>query len=147
MKKSILVKLVYISLFSLFLSACASRYEVSTNLDSKHFKSYFSPTKVTIYKNEQSMLADLSPTSNATIKNYRYIGSVEGEDCQTQSHHQAPDEINARTHARRSAFELGANAIIFSGCALIENNEADKHCLATTVCYGKAYHLRINNND
>ena len=147
MKKSILVKLVYVSLFSLFLSACASRYEVSTNLDSKNFKKYFSPTKVTIYKNEQDMLAQPSPTNEVVKKKYHYIGAIEGEDCQEKSHHQVPDEINARTDARRKAFELGANAIIFSGCALIENNKADKQCVATTVCYGKAYKLSASNNE
>ena len=150
MKKSIFIKPLYLSLFTLFLillCACTSRYEVTTNLDNDNFRSYFSPAKVTIYKDEKSMLVHSNLSNKDEKKKYRYIGAVEGEDCQAQSHHQTPDEINARTHARRKAFELGANAIIFSGCALIENNEADKHCVATTVCYGKAYHVSTNNNE
>lgn len=135
------------SLFSILMSACTSRYEVTTNLDNKNFKNYFSPAKVIIYKNEQDMLAQSSPTNEVIKKKYHYIGAVEGEDCQDKSHHQVPDEINARTDARRKAFELGANAIIFSGCALIENNKADKQCVASTVCYGKAYRLSASNNE
>lgn len=129
----------------MLISACASRYSVSTNLDNENFKNYFSPTKVVIYKDEQAMLAQSNSANDAKKKKYHYLGAVEGEDCQAKEHHQAPDEINARTNARRTAFELGANAIIFSGCALIENNEADKQCIATIVCYGKAYRISANN--
>jgi RcsF protein len=150
MKKNISTKLIYLFsllLFSFLLSACASRYEVTTNLDNDNFRNYFSPAKVIIYENESDMLARLTKTAESTKKGYHYIGAVEGEDCQEKSHHLAPDETNARTNARRVAFDQGANAIIFTGCVLIDNNEADKKCVATTVCYGKAFHISTSNNE
>lgn len=131
----------------MLISACTSRYSVTTNLDNENFKNYFSPTKVIIYKDKQAMLAQSSSTNDVIKKKYHYLGAVEGEDCQTKTHHQAPDEVNARTNARRTAFELGANAIIFSGCALIEKNDSDKQCVATTVCYGQAYRVSASNDE
>ncbi|MEW6991689.1 Rcs stress response system protein RcsF [Colwelliaceae bacterium 6441] len=122
------LKLLLLSSLLLLLNACASQYSVSTNLDQANITHYFSPSSVAIYQDERAITGK-----------YRYIGLVDGEDCQHKLHHQAPDEITARTNARRKAFKLGANAIVFSGCALIANNEADKQCLSTTVCYGKAY--------
>ncbi|MDO6446880.1 Rcs stress response system protein RcsF [Colwellia sp. 1_MG-2023] len=147
MKKSMLFKLLsYFSIFCL-LTACTSHYQVKTNLDNSNFKDYFSPAAVKIYQDEQSMLKSKTVSNAQSSNKYRYLGAVEGDDCQEKAHHQAPDEINARTDARRKAFNLGANAIIFSGCALIENNEADKKCLATTVCYGRAYQLSEASNE
>jgi len=118
------------------LAACVNRYSVSTNLDAENFAKYFSPSQVTIYQSEQDILTD-----------HRYLGSVEGEDCQAKAHHQAPDEITARTQARKKAYQLGANAIVFTGCALIEKNEANKQCLATRVCYGKAYQVKLTKSE
>ena len=66
---------------------------------------------------------------------------VEGESCQEKSHHAAPNEIDARTEARGKAYKLGANAIIFSQCVLIEEDKAAKYCVASTVCYGRAYKI------
>lgn len=146
MTKNILIKhLLAISILYL-VTACASQYQVKTNLDKSNFKDYFSPTAVTIYPDEQSMLKTKDSKKNQTTK-FQYLGAVEGDDCQEKTHHQAPDEINARTDARRKAYDLGANAIIFSGCALIEKNDADKKCLATTVCYGRAYQLSADSNE
>jgi len=93
---------------------------------------------VTIYQSEEQI-----------TKRYKFIGLVEGEDCQLKVHHAAPDEINARTNARKQAFERKANAIIFTGCATIDATSANgqpqkKHCLSTLVCYGKAYQLYTN---
>ena len=113
---------------------CQSNYQISTNVDKENFQHYFSPSKVKIYNNEREL-----------PQHYQYTGLVEGEDCQLQKHHKAPDKINARTAARGNAFDQGANAIIFTGCALLEskksNNQAleNKQCFATIVCYGKAY--------
>ena len=123
---------------TLLLTSCNSNLSVSTNLDTVNFKDYFSPAKVTIYQSEEQI-----------TKRYKFIGLVEGEDCQLKVHHAAPDEINARTKARKQAFERKANAIIFTGCATIDATSANgqpqkKHCLSTLVCYGKAYQLYTN---
>jgi RcsF protein len=112
------------------LSACSSQYTVSTNLDKENFQSYFSHTQVNVVKDESELLGK-----------YKLIGMVEGQDCQTKVHHAAPDKVVARTQARRQAFEQHANAIIFTGCALINDNQANKQCIETVVCYGKAYQV------
>jgi len=103
---------------------------VSTNLDKENFQQYFAPTSVKIYQTEQDF-----PSS------YQFIGAVEGQDCQVKPHLASPDKIIARTHARAQAFKKNANAIIFTGCALIEDDNASKQCLSTLVCYGKAYFI------
>lgn len=115
--------------------SCSNRY-VSTNLDKENFNQYFSASNVKIYKSENDFSGQ-----------YRYIGAVEGQDCQEKPHHAQPDEINARTQARQQAFNLQANAIVFSTCTLLSqeqlaqlsmSNDA-KQCNALVVCYGKAY--------
>jgi RcsF protein len=114
--------------FSIVLASCSSQYQVSTNLDKENFQQYFAPSSVEIFKSEQDFG---SP--------YQFIGAVEGQDCQIKAHLAAPNEITARTHARTQAFEKKANAIIFTGCALIEDDKSSKQCINTLVCYGKAY--------
>ena len=125
-------------LTSVLLMSCNSNYTVSTNLDSNNFKEYFSPSKVTIYQNEQEI-----------PQRYKFISLVEGEDCQLKAHHAEPDKINARTNARKQAFKQQGNAIVFTGCATIDAAMASpspkkQQCLSTLVCYGKAY--QVDNN-
>ncbi|MBA6326665.1 hypothetical protein H4J46_01655 [Colwellia sp. MB02u-6] len=78
---------------------------------------------------------------------YKFLGLVEGESCQEKAYHAVPNEIDARTEARRQAYKLQANAIIFSQCVMIEADEAAKYCLASTVCYGRAYKVEQDKND
>lgn len=111
-------------------SSCAEINNVSTNLDRKNFEEYFAPTKVTIYEDEKDFLDN----------HYEYAGLVEGQDCQLKEHHAAPDPIRARTQARSKAHELGANAIVFSNCAVIDQSTlSNSSCLSTVICYGSAY--------
>lgn len=126
-------------LLALLLISCNSNYSVSTNLDNGNFKDYFSPSNVIIYQSEQEI-----------INRYKFIGLVEGEDCQLKAHHAIPDEINARTNARKVAFQRQANAIVFTGCALIDSTIStqtpqEKQCLSTLVCYGKAYQVETKS--
>ena len=109
-------------------SSCAKITDVSTNLDRENFANYFSPTEVKIAKSEKEFTGK-----------FKLLGLVDGESCQEKAHHAAPNEIDARTKARRKAYKLGANAIIFSQCVLIEEDKAAKYCIASTVCYGRAY--------
>jgi len=106
------------------LSFCASNYEVSTNLDRDNFVQYFAPAKVKVYNSEQDIQG-----------NYIEIGHVEGEDCQEKAHHAIADEQIARTDARRKAFNQGANAIVFSGCATVTT----KQCVSQMICYGRTF--------
>lgn len=117
-------------------AGCAKISNISTNLDRENFKHYFSPTKVAIVEKEQDL----------TTK-FKFIGLVEGESCQEKSYHSAPNEIDARTEARRNAYKLGANAIIFSQCVIIEDDKAAKQCLASMVCYGRALQVEPEKND
>jgi len=125
--------LIHFSVFifsSLLLSACANKYSISTNFDKENVQEYFSVSQVKVYKDEKA------------IKNkYHYLSPVEGESCQEKAHHEVADEISARTETRKNAFKLGANGIVFSGCTLIENDQANKQCITTRVCYAKAYQV------
>jgi len=112
------------------LTACSSQYTVSTNLDKENFKSYFSHSQVKVFEDESEFAG-----------RYKLIGMVEGQDCQAKVHHAEPDKIAARTQARRQALKQQANAIVFTGCALINDNPANKQCISTVVCYGKAYQV------
>ena len=130
MMRKLLNKLCVVGTFitiTSVLNGC-SHFSTSTNLDRSNFNDYFSPSHVTIYKDEKDFTGA-----------YKYLGLVEGEDCQVKAHHAKPDEIIARTNARKHADKLNANAVVFSGCALINNDEPSEQCIATTVCYGKAY--------
>ena len=123
----------------LLLASCTSSF-VSTNLDKDNFSDYFSASHVKIYQNEKDINA-----------RYQLVGIVEGQDCQIKPHHAEPDEINARTEARRLAFDQGANGIVFSQCALLSherlaqlNDSADaQQCHAIVICYAKAYAVEV----
>ena len=126
--------------FSLFaiigLTGCAKISTISTNLDRENFAHYFSPGQVKVVENEQ-----------AFASRYKLLGMVEGESCQAKPHLAAPDRIEARTQARRHAYQLGANAIVFSGCAEITPQANSKQCHASVICYGKAYQVENLDND
>jgi len=122
------------------LTSCSNNY-VSTNLDKNNFNDYFSASVVKIVDSEKDFSG-----------RYQYIGAVEGQDCQVKAHHAAPDKINARTQARQQAFNMDANAVVFSGCAVLEqaqlaqlNSQGSKvsnnaqQCHAIVICYAKAY--------
>ena len=129
LKKTLIIILVII------LTSCSSSY-VTSNLDKNNFTQYFSASQVEVYSQE----TDIKTRHN-------YIGVVEGQDCQVKPHHAAPDEINARTQARRQAFEQQANGIIFTGCALLTsqqlaqlNSSSDaQQCHAIVICYARAF--------
>lgn len=121
------------------IASCSGRY-VSTNFDKENFSDYFSASKVKIYQQETDIKA-----------RHKYIGVVEGQDCQIKPHHAVPDEINARTEARRHAFEQQSNAVIFTGCALLASEQLAKlnsssdaqQCHAIVICYAKAFAVEL----
>lgn len=108
------------------LIGCAKQYELKSNIDPEAFDTYFAPSSVDIYETVSLLPAE-----------HELVGMVEGEDCQKAPHLAAPDEIRARTQARQHAHKLEANAIIFSGCAEIENPQ----CHSALICYGSAYRV------
>jgi len=113
------------------LAGCAKISQISTNLDAENFKNYFAPTSVKIVESETDF-----------IGKYKLIGGVEGSNCQEKAHHSAADKIEARTDARQKAYDLGANAIVFSGCVSVQTNQ----CHANIICYGKAYQVEPLND-
>jgi RcsF protein len=129
-KQRVVVVTTLFIIATLTLSACSSTYTLSTNLDKENFKDYFSHSQVKVVEDE-SAFAD----------RYKLIGMVEGQNCQEKSHHAPPSEIEARTQARKAAFGKQANAIIFTGCVLINDDQANQQCVASIVCYGKAYQV------
>lgn len=132
---SLFSKIIMMLTITIMTLGCAKITHISTNLDKDNFVDYFSPNQVEIVESEQAFSGQ-----------YKYLGLVEGEACQAKSHHAHPDKIDARTDARRKAYKLGANAIIFSQCVDIENNQADKGCVATKVCYGRAFFVKKKAN-
>ncbi|WP_448569924.1 Rcs stress response system protein RcsF [Thalassotalea ganghwensis] len=113
------------------LSGCTSNIAIDSNLDPSNIEAYFSFQQVNVIESLEQIS---SP--------YKILGVIEGEACQQKAHHQLPSTSEARTDARRKAANIGANAIYFSSCTLIEHNEANKHCVATQVCYGQAMFIK-----
>ncbi|WP_114327044.1 Rcs stress response system protein RcsF [Candidatus Colwellia aromaticivorans] len=136
--KTFIIPFIVLTTMAL-ISSCNSSH-ISTNLDKENFSDYFSASKVKIYKQEKDIKT-----------HHNYIGVVEGQDCQVKPHHAVPDEINARTQARRQAFEQQGNAVIFTGCALLTseqlvklNNSSDaQQCHAIVICYAKAFAIEL----
>lgn len=117
----------YVALLaSCLLASCAKTYQVSTNLDPENFTNAFAPAHVKQY---QSVEALPEPK--------QLLGIVSGISCQEKPHLAAPSDVEARTDARRQAFDLGANAIVFTACVAIEN----KMCVQATMCTGEAFLL------
>jgi RcsF protein len=124
---------IVITLFlATLLSGCTSHYSFYSNLDPQNFSDYFAPASVTIFEDESQFPG-----------NYHFVGTVEGLSCQAKAHLAKSSEVNARTHARRQAAELGANSIIFTGCTV----DQTPSCLEVTACYGKAYKILLEQND
>jgi len=122
----------------LLLTSCSGHFTGRGNLDAENFRDYFAPSEVDIY-----------PSTDAFKGKYQYLGLVEGENCQAKQHHAKPDEIIARTEARKKAYKLNANAIVFTGCALLTDKNTPEQCIASTVCYGQAYYVEstsLNNH-
>lgn len=108
------------------VSACSSSVEVETNLDAENFESYFATGSVVVYQDE----SEFNGPAN-------FVGIVEGESCKAKENSVPANAADARTEARKQAAELNANAVIFTSCTLIE----DQQCLEMMVCYGKAYQV------
>ncbi|MEI6858370.1 MAG: Rcs stress response system protein RcsF [Shewanella sp.] len=119
------MKTLLISALVLLLSACAGEYKFNSNLSGEAIDDYFKASDVTVY-------------DNASIPNipYEVIGLVEAETCQQQAN-DAPAAISqARTKARRSTADKGANGLIIKKCILIE--EQTKACFSRAICVGQA---------
>ncbi|MFT5851261.1 MAG: RcsF protein [Colwellia sp.] len=137
LKKSLIIILL------MMITSCSNNY-VASNLDKNNFTHYFSAAQVEIYTQEKDIKT-----------HHNYIGVVEGQDCQIKPHHAPPDDINARTQARRQAFEQQANAVVFTDCALLtseqlaklNNSNEAQQCHAIVICYAKAFAVESPTKD
>ena len=112
-----------ILMMPLIASGCAD-FAFNSNLDKENFDEYFKPGSVQIY--EQGQLADL---------NYLYLGTVEGESCQSDAKQPIPNAGEARTLARRRVADMGGNGVTFDKCAEFSDTPG---CLKQVICYGQA---------
>lgn len=108
---------------ALVLSGCAN-YSLKTNVDKSVYQHHLAISQVKV-------VTSMASLSNNAV----YLGAVEGDSCQVE--HNAPPASNAesRTQARIKAYKLGASAVLFTSCVVID----DKQCLSHKVCFGKAY--------
>jgi len=119
------MKTLLIAPLVLLLSACAGDYKFNTNLDGEAIDEYFKVSDVAVFEG-----------NTRPSEPYEIIGLVEGETCQENAN-DAPASISeARTLARRSAADDGANAIIIKKCMVLE--EQDVSCFSRAVCIGQA---------
>lgn len=120
--------LIIISTLTL-LSACSNGPSVETNLDKENFEEYFAAGNVTVFQNEDELPGKVIS-----------LGLVEGESCKAKENDIPANAADARTMAREKAASMEANAVIFTSCTLIE----DQQCLEMMVCYGKAFQVSDN---
>ncbi|MFT6257005.1 Rcs stress response system protein RcsF [Shewanella frigidimarina] len=110
---------------ALLLSACASDYTFKSNLDSKAINDYFKVGDVTLYEG-----------SDQPKGTFETLGLVEGEACQESKQDAPPQMAVARSNARRSAADMGANGFVVKSCFMI--TEADNSCFSRALCVGQA---------
>jgi len=104
----------------LLLTSCSGNFTGRANIDAQNFRDYFAPSKVAIYHSIEEFTGK-----------YKYLGLVDGEDCQSKAYLAKPDNIIARTQARTKAYQLKANAIIFTGCALLSEDGSSPKSINT----------------
>lgn len=109
----------------LLLSGCAGDYAFNSNLSGQAIDDYFKVGDVVLYQE------GTQPSTTYEIK-----GLVEGESCQERANDVPASIVEARTNARRSAAELGANGLIIKRCVMFE--EATKTCATRALCVGQA---------
>ncbi|MBD1390240.1 hypothetical protein IC617_12430 [Neiella sp. HB171785] len=124
MENNIVNKLPLI--LALLLGACASDYDVSTNLDPQNFKDYFKPSEVQLF-----------PASELP-EGAKRIAAVSGFSCQENSNAVPASIADARTDARIKAANQGANALVIDVCETEQNTESPA-CVILVSCYGRAF--------
>ncbi|WP_341503513.1 Rcs stress response system protein RcsF [Gallaecimonas sp. GXIMD4217] len=115
-----------LSAAALALAGCAGSYQVDSNLDGAAIQDYFVPSRVAVY----------SPDALAG-KPYRSLGLVQGQHCQQAANAPPASLAEARTDARRQAYQLGGNGIVFRQCLLL-SEDAAPGCLSQALCQGEA---------
>lgn len=111
---------------ALLLSACASDYQVNTNLDRQNFENYFKPSSVIIYN------ADTLPEGSQRLTD------VTGTSCQATPEDVPASGADARTQARIKAADVGANALVIDVCDS-EVDTRNPNCSELITCFGRAF--------
>jgi len=118
---------IFVTIFT--VSGCATAPNVATNLDKENFEQYFAAGNVTVYQDESELPGKV-----------KLLGLVEGDSCKMKANDKPANAIDARTMARERAAALQANAVVFTSCTIIE----DQQCLEMMVCYGKAFQIHAD---
>ncbi|NRD74833.1 hypothetical protein HQQ94_16725 [Shewanella sp. VB17] len=111
----------------LLLNGCANGYTFNSNLNAEAIDEYFKVSDVIVYE-------DSLPNSNFEPK-----GLVEGESCQIGVNDAPATIVEARTLARRSAADKGANGLIIKTCFV--SKEQTQDCVTSALCIGQAINL------
>ena len=120
-------QLLLASVLASCLTSCASNYQFESNIEPDKVKQAFMPSIVNVY-----------PSVNALPEQHRFISLVEGESCQKTTNEPPATEAQARTDARRQALAMNANAVVFTGCVEVP----DEQCQHLMVCYGASYTVK-----
>ena len=118
------MKTIIIPALVLLVSGCAGEYKFNSNLSGEAINDYFKVSDVTVYENSL-------PSGNFERK-----GLVEGESCQLAEKDAPASIVEARTLARRSAADKGANGLIIKTCFLTV--EKTSQCVSSAICIGQA---------
>ncbi|WNC70124.1 Rcs stress response system protein RcsF [Thalassotalea nanhaiensis] len=110
----------------MLLCACTNGPSVETNLDKENFDEYFAAGNVTVFQDENELPGKV-----------KFLGLVEGDSCKAKENDIPANAADARTMAREKAASMEANAVVFTSCTPIE----DQQCLEMMVCYGKAFQI------
>ncbi|MFT5705584.1 MAG: RcsF protein [Shewanella sp.] len=118
------MKTIIIPALVLLVSGCAGEYKFNSNLSGEAIDDYFKVSDVTVYENSL-------PSGNFERK-----GLVEGESCQIAANDAPANIVEARTKARRSAADKGANGLIIKTCFVA--TEQTQQCISNAICIGQA---------
>ncbi|MEC4726886.1 hypothetical protein HWQ46_15140 [Shewanella sp. D64] len=118
------MKKMLIPALLILVSGCAGEYQFSSNLNGEAIDDYFKASDVIVYENSQ-------PNGKFERK-----GLVEGESCQLATNDAPASIAEARTMARRSAADKGANGLIIKTCFIAA--EKTQQCISSAICVGQA---------
>lgn len=117
--------LVLSGFLAILLNGCNTEYSVHTNLDPQNIKDYFEISKV----------SEMDKESIYKVRN-KSLGLVVGRACQLNEDDYIAKESDAKLDARQKALDLGANAIVYDKCIVLEKTPS---CLKSVTCYSEAF--------
>ncbi|MCL1079639.1 hypothetical protein D5R81_02205 [Parashewanella spongiae] len=118
------MKHIILFIFTVACSGC-SNYTFNSNIDAQAYKDYFKASDVAVYE-----------AQNHPKKPFKNLKMVNGDSCQISQNDKPASIAEARTKARRTAADLGADGIIIKHCSFI--NIVDSSCITQAICTAQA---------